>query len=65
MSEEQIKDDDRFVLTKYGCLCAVMESYGIDLSHITPVIGEHLVDDFFECLAKQGYLRRADSENED
>ena len=62
---EEIKDDDVFRLTKYGCLVAVMSDYGINLDHITPAIGEHLVDDFFECLAKQGYLQKVDPEDEE
>lgn len=53
MSKEEI-----YVLTPWGCLMGVLMDYGIDISHITPKMGEHMVNDFLESMVKAGYIGR-------
>lgn len=51
-------DNDTFILTKFACLESVLNEYGVPTEGIvTPRIGEHIVDDLLELLAKCGYLR--------
>lgn len=51
--------DERIMLTPWGCLLSVLHDYNIlDTGHITAKMGEHLVDDFMEQLAKVGYLEK-------
>ena len=48
--------DEVFVLTLWGCLCSVLADYNVDVSHITPKMGEHMVEDFFEQMVKAGHI---------
>ena len=57
-------DDDEFCLTQWGCLCAVLNDYGIDVSHLTPVMGVHMVDDFMDLMVRNGYVKKV-NENEE
>ena len=54
----EIRDEEVYCLTPYSVLLSVMGNYGIDVSHITPRIAEHLFDDFMDTLCKQGYVER-------
>lgn len=62
---DEIRDNEVYVLTPYGVLLSVMGDYGIDVSHITPRVAEHLFDDFMEALCKQGYVNRKNDEQDD
>ena len=58
MKGNEINDDTKFVLTEWGCLASILVDYNIDFSHITPTMGKHMVEDFFNVLEKAGYIRR-------
>ena len=62
---DEIRDNEVYVLTPYGVLLSVMGDYGIDVSHITPRVAEHLFDDFMEALCKQGYVSRKNDEQDE
>lgn len=51
-----MNDDEVYVLTPWGCLWVTLERYGVDLSGITPTIGEHMVDDFMNTMIGAGYI---------
>lgn len=55
-------DDERYVLTPWGCLYATLREYGIDLSHITGRVGEHIVEDFMETMVRAGHVLKAEEE---
>ena len=54
--------NEKYRLTLWGCLAGVLQDYGIDISHITPKMGEHMVTDFMETLEISGYLERHENE---
>ena len=60
MKNNEINDDTRFVLTEWGCLASTLARYNIEFSHITPTMGEHMVEDFFNILEKAGYIKRSE-----
>lgn len=37
-------EEEKYVLTPYGCKVGVLMDYGIDVSHFTLKMGEHMVD---------------------
>ena len=39
-------------------MVSVLNDYGIDFSHITPRMGEHMVEDFMDSMAKAGYIKK-------
>ena len=51
-------DDERYVLTPWGCLACVLEDYNIDTNHITGKMGEHIVEDFMELMENAGYVTK-------
>ena len=55
--EANEEDNATYRLTTWGCLHSVLEDYGIDISNITPKIGQHMVDDFFNLLYINGYAQ--------
>lgn len=57
-AKEETGMDAEFRLTKGMVLLLTLRDYGIDVSHITPKMAEHLVDDFMNELVKQGYAER-------
>ena len=62
MCEE--RDDEKYMLTPWGCLYATLLDYGVDLSHISGRVGTHIVEDFMETLTTIGYIGRVeDSED--
>lgn len=50
------EEDERYVLSPWGCMWATAKDYNIDLSHMTPKMGEHFVDDFMKAMETAGYL---------
>lgn len=52
------QDDKMYILTPWGCLSLILEDYNVDISHITPKIGKHMVDDFMEIMVKTGYVEK-------
>ena len=63
-NEEIYDDDDKFVLTEWGCLSSVLTDYGVDVSRVTGKIGEHIVEDFMELMCECGYIGRAEDKED-
>lgn len=57
MGKQESNGEEVYHITLWGCLSSVLLDYNIDLSHITPRMGEHMVNDFMEALENQGYLK--------
>lgn len=51
-------DEQKYTLTPWGCLSAVLDDYGIDVSHISGRTGTHIVEDFMEDMARCGYVEK-------
>lgn len=60
--EEYDDDNAKYVLTEWGCLSSTLDDYNIDYSHITPVMGKHMVHDFFNVLEKSGYIEKVEKD---
>lgn len=61
------KSEEKLRLTPMGCLYAVLLDYVgpdhlLDIRKIQGRVGEHIVDDLFDALEKQGYLERKDDD---
>lgn len=52
-----MNEEEKYVLTPWGCMMAVLMDYGINISHITPKMGEHMVTDFLEYMVAAGHIR--------
>lgn len=57
MDSNTVKNEE-YVLTIWGCLCAVMMDYGINFDHMTPRMGELFANDLMELLEKSGYIKK-------
>lgn len=78
MSEERVEalteevcdnaeGEERYILTPWGCLYAVLLDYGVRISlsdgrEISGKVGEHIMQDLFGVLCKMGYLAEKDEE---
>lgn len=60
---DEFPDDAEFVLTEWGCLSAVLSDYGIDFSHISGRVGQHIVEDFMEMMEKSGYIAKVNKDD--
>ena len=56
--EKSMDEEEKYVLSPWGCLMGVLMDYGIDTSHITPRMGEHMVNDFMQHMENAGYIRK-------
>ena len=56
--KDEEENDEKYVLTPWGCLYGVLLDYGIDVSHIKGRVGEHIVEDFMEAMEKAGYISK-------
>ena len=61
------KSEEKYILTPVGCLYAVLKDYAgedgmLNVNKIQGRYGEHIVDDLFDALEKQGYLERKDDD---
>lgn len=59
---ETVEAEEDYVLTPWGCLESTLRDYGIDTSHITGRMGEHLVEDFMEAMVVSGHVGKARQE---
>lgn len=50
------ENDEVYCLSMWGCLYVVLQDYDIDVSHITPKMGEHMIEDLMELLENCGYV---------
>ena len=58
------KSEEKYILTPVGCLYAVLKDYAgkdgmLNVNKIQGRYGEHIVDDLFDALKRQGYLERS------
>ena len=51
-------ENEKYVLTEWGCLYLTLLDYGIDASHIPSKVGKHIVEDFMEMMEQAGYVKR-------
>lgn len=63
------KSEEKYILTPVGCLYAVLMDYAgedgmLNVNKIQGRYGEHIVDDLFDALEKQGYLERKDDDTD-
>ena len=54
------KEEEKYKLTEWGCLLVTLQDYNIDVSHITPVMGKHMVEDFLKTMEIAGYIAKTD-----
>lgn len=64
------EDEERYTLTPWGCLYAVLLDYGIrirlsDGKEISGKVGEHIMQDLFELICKTGYLAEKNAKEVD
>lgn len=52
------KDEEKYVITPWGCMLCVLKNYGINLSGITDTIGQHMVDDFMKLMETAGHIEK-------
>lgn len=57
---DEVNDNERFILTKWGCLSAVLDEYNINIGRISGTVGNHIVEDFMDLMCKMGYCERKD-----
>lgn len=50
------QEEETFRLTPWGMMTVVCRDYNIDVSHMTPKMGEHMISDFMDMLMKAGYV---------
>lgn len=53
-----MKKEEKFQITPWGCMVSVLNDYGIDTSHLTGKMGEHLVEDFMDAMVMAGYIKK-------
>lgn len=60
--EKEEDEEEKYVLTPWGCLYGTLIDYGIDVSRIKGRVGEHIVEDFMEAMEKAGYISKEKNE---
>ena len=62
--EEQMLEDDeeKYVLTPWGCLYMVLTDYGVDVKNIPGRIGVHIVEDFIDEMVRAGHVEKMKGE---
>lgn len=58
-------DECVYALTPWGCMMSILNEYNIQHDHITPRIGEHMVEDFMNLMEKQGIVKKNVEANND
>ena len=48
--------EEKYMLSPWGCLMAVLMDYCININHITPRMGEHMVADFMDYMVAAGHI---------
>lgn len=54
------EEDENYMLTPWGCLYGVLIDYGVNVSHISGRVSEHIVDDFMDAMVKCGYVGKVE-----
>ena len=55
-------EDEKYVLTPWGCLYSVLNDYGVDVERIPSRVGEHIVEDLMDALVMAGHLVKMEGE---
>lgn len=63
MKEMMNNDDEKWGLTPWGCMYAVLQDYGFNSKQITPTMGEHMVEDFMEMMVTAGIVSKKEQED--
>lgn len=58
------EDEERWGLTPWGCMYAVLKDYGYDPERLTPKMGEHMVEDFMAMMVNAGIVAKKKQEDE-
>ena len=64
MQEMMNNDDEKWGLTPWGCMHAVLKEYGYDPERLTPKMGEHMVEDFMAMMVTAGIVAKKEKEDE-
>ena len=56
MKDEIKEEEERYTLTPWGCLYAVLTDYKIECNDRSGKVGEHIVYDFMDLMQKCGYV---------
>lgn len=54
------KQEEKYVISPWGCLSTTLTDYAVDISHITPAMGEHMVEDFMDAMVKAGHVGKVE-----
>jgi len=64
--KKKVEDEEKWVLTEWGCMDVTLQEYGFDTSHIPGKVGKHMVEDFMERMVRAGYVgKKEDKSNEE
>lgn len=63
-SYDSKEENERYVLSEWGCLSLTLNDYGINTDRIPGRVGKHIVEDFMELMCKAGYIVKNESEGE-
>ena len=55
--------EEKYMITEWGCLSSTLHDYGIDVSHISGRVGEHIVEDFMDAMCDAGYVAKKEVED--
>ena len=56
-------DNEKFVLSPWGCLYCAFEDFGLKLPDISGKMAEALMDDFFEIMEHAGIVEKRGSDD--
>lgn len=56
-------DNEKFVLSPWGCLYCAFEDFGLKLPDISGKMSEALMDDFFEIMEHAGIVEKRESDD--
>lgn len=54
------EQEEKYKLTEWGCLSFTLQAYAVDISHITPAMGKHMVEDFMDAMVKAGHVGKVE-----
>lgn len=54
------EDEERYVLSEWGCLSVTLNEYGIRTDNISGRVGKHIVEDFMDAMCRAGYVAKSE-----
>ena len=54
-------EEEKYVLTPWGCLYSVLMDHGVDVERIPGRVGVHIVEDFMDAMMRAGYVGKAEA----